>query len=130
MIAWQCHGSMILIKPPDKPALLQAFLYANQWSAVNRLAAHREDDEHELRLISPWQSAVQVEDYQLYPVLKALLMPRISLLLADDVGLGKTIKTGLILSELFVRRRIRQILRLVVTLIVFIAEGSCYTLPS
>jgi len=95
---------------PDKPALLQAFLYANQWSAVNRLAAHREDDEHELRLISPWQSAVQVEDYQLYPVLKALLMPRISLLLADDVGLGKTIETGLILSELFVRRRIRRVL--------------------
>jgi SNF2 family DNA or RNA helicase len=95
---------------PDKPALLQAFLHANQWSAVNRLTAHREDDEHELRLISPWQSAVQVEDYQLYPVLKALLMPRISLLLADDVGLGKTIETGLILSELFVRRRSRRVL--------------------
>src|SRR5947209_18994898 len=95
---------------PDKPALLQAFLYANQWSAVNRLAPQREQDEQELRLISPWQSAVQVEDYQLYPVLKALLMPRISLLLADDVGLGKTIEAGLILSELFARRRIRRVL--------------------
>ena len=95
---------------PDDPALLHAFLRANRWSAVNRLAAQREQDEQELRLISPWQSAVQVEDYQLYPVLKALLMPRISLLLADDVGLGKTIEAGLILSELFVRRRIRRVL--------------------
>ncbi len=96
--------------PPDKPALLQAFLYANQWSAVNHLAKESKDDERELRLVSPWQSAVQVEDYQLYPVLKSLLMPRISLLLADDVGLGKTIESGLILSELFVRRRIRRVL--------------------
>ncbi len=95
---------------PDTPDLLHAFLLANQWSAVNRLSARREEDERELRLISPWQSAVQVEDYQLYPVLKSLLMPRISLLLADDVGLGKTIEAGLILSELFVRRRIRRVL--------------------
>ncbi len=95
---------------PDQPELLQAFLRAHQWSAVNRLAARREDDEGALQLISPWQSAVQVEDYQLYPVLKAILMPRISLLLADDVGLGKTIEAGLILSELFVRRRIRRVL--------------------
>src|SRR6266704_5687333 len=95
---------------PDDPGLLHAFLRANQWSAINRLSPKRAQDEQELRLISPWQSAVQVEDYQLYPVLKALLMPRISLLLADDVGLGKTIETGLILSELFVRRRIRRVL--------------------
>ncbi|GLV59816.1 helicase SNF2 family protein [Dictyobacter sp. S3.2.2.5] len=98
--------------PPDDPKLLQAFLSAYQWSAVNRLAASSNDEanKNELRLISSWQSAVQVEDYQLYPVIKSLLMPRISLLLADDVGLGKTIETGLILSELFARRRIRRAL--------------------
>jgi len=32
-----------------------------------------------------------VDDFQLVPLLKALRMPRISLMLADDVGLGKTI---------------------------------------
>jgi hypothetical protein len=63
----------------DHPELLQAFLYANQWSAINQLRAHREEEEEAVRLVSPWQSAIQVEDYQLYPVLKAMLMPRISL---------------------------------------------------
>ena len=96
--------------PPDDPELLHAFLRANQWSVINRLSPRREEDEQELRFISPWQSAVQVEDYQLYPVLKAMLMPRISLLLADDVGMGKTIEAGLILSELYARRRIRRVL--------------------
>ncbi len=37
-------------------------------------------------------------------------MPRIALLLADDVGLGKTIEAGLILSELLVRRRVQRVL--------------------
>jgi superfamily II DNA or RNA helicase len=63
-----------------------------------------------LPIRSPFHSAVQVEDYQLVPLLKALRMPRVNLLLADDVGLGKTIEAGLILSELLIRRRIRRVL--------------------
>ena len=37
-------------------------------------------------------------------------MPRVRLLLADDVGLGKTIEAGLILTELINQRRIRRVL--------------------
>ncbi len=59
---------------------------------------------------APFFGALQVEDFQLVPLLKALGMPRISLLLADDVGLGKTVEAGLILSELLLRRRIRKVL--------------------
>lgn len=94
---------------PDHYDRLHAFLNANRWSAVNRLVPPHQEMSDTF-LISPWQSAVQVEDYQLYPVLKSLLMPRISLLLADDVGLGKTIEAGMIVSELFCRRRIRRVL--------------------
>ena len=37
-------------------------------------------------------------------------MPRVTLLLADDVGLGKTIEAGLVLRELLGRRRIRRVM--------------------
>lgn len=63
-----------------------------------------------LPISSPFHGAVQVEDFQLVPLLKALAMPRVNLLIADDVGLGKTIEAGLILSELFLRRRIQRAL--------------------
>lgn len=95
---------------PDVPTRFGAFLDAYRWSAINTLLPHREKNPDEVRLIAPWHSAVQIEDYQIYPVLKSLLMPRVSLLLADDVGLGKTIEAGLIISELFARRRIQRVL--------------------
>ncbi len=61
-------------------------------------------------IASPFFGALQVEDYQLVPLLRALTMPRVTLLLADGVGLGKTIESGLILRELMLRRRIRRVL--------------------
>jgi ERCC4-related helicase len=51
-----------------------------------------------------------VEPYQLVPLLRALRMSRIRLLLADGVGLGKTIQAGLILTELLARRLAHRIL--------------------
>ena len=59
---------------------------------------------------SPFHGGVCVESYQLVPLLKALRMPRVSLLIADDVGLGKTVEAGLILTELLLRHRIRRVL--------------------
>lgn len=48
--------------------------------------------------------------YQLVPVMRMLRMSRPRLLLADGVGLGKTIEAGLILAELVARRRAHRIL--------------------
>jgi len=89
------------------PEVFAAFCDALRWSSAVRLPGLTSDGP---ALISPWESAVAPEPYQLVPVLRALEMPRVSLLLADDVGLGKTIEAGLVLRELLGRRRIRRVL--------------------
>ncbi len=93
---------------PDSPDVLQAFVNAHRWTRLNRLR-ESEGIENE-PLLGVWNSAIQVHYYQLDPVIRALYMPRVSLLLADGVGLGKTIQCGLVLEELLLRRRIRRIL--------------------
>jgi superfamily II DNA or RNA helicase len=93
---------------PDSPQALQAFVNAHRWTRLNRL--REGEDIKDEPLLGVWNSAIQVHSYQLEPVLKALAMPRVSLLLADGVGLGKTIQAGLVLEELLLRRRIRRIL--------------------
>src|SRR2546430_7405105 len=45
-----------------------------------------------------------------YTTLFRSQMPRVSLLIADDVGLGKTIEAGLVAQELIIRHRARRIL--------------------
>lgn len=93
---------------PDSPQALQAFVNAHRWNRLNRLREH--DGIEDEPLLGVWNSAIQVHPYQLAPVIRALSMPRVSLLLADGVGLGKTIQSGLVLEELLLRRRIRRIL--------------------
>ncbi len=50
--------------------------------------------------------AVEPRAYQLVPLLLALKQPVIRLLIADDVGIGKTIEAGLVLRELLDRGEI------------------------
>ncbi|MGE3342582.1 MAG: DISARM system SNF2-like helicase DrmD [Vicinamibacterales bacterium] len=99
-------------EPPMPPEDYEAFVRASRWSAVTPFIDPDGSDGPltRLPLVAPLHGAIQVEDFQLVPLLKALRMPRVSLLLADDVGLGKTVEAGLILSELMLRRRTRRIL--------------------
>ena len=53
---------------------------------------------------------LRLEPYQLVPVLRAVRMSRVRLLLADGVGLGKTIQAGLVITELIARRVAHRIL--------------------
>lgn len=85
----------------DDPGRLAAFLDAVRWGAVTSADS--------AALQAPFRSGIAIEDYQLDPVVRALRMPRVNLLIADDVGLGKTIEAGLVIQELLLRHRARTV---------------------
>lgn len=86
----------------DDPVSFSAFLDAVRWGTVSSADASS--------LQSPFRSGITIESYQLEPVVRAIRMPRVNLLIADDVGLGKTIEAGLVLQELLLRHRIQNVL--------------------
>ncbi|MFN9610744.1 MAG: SNF2-related protein [bacterium] len=61
-------------------------------------------------LVVGHRAAMDALPYQLLPAAKALAMPRQRLLIADAVGLGKTLECGILCSELIRRGRGRRLL--------------------
>lgn len=61
-------------------------------------------------LLAVQPGRLRLEPYQLVPVLRAIRMSRVRLLLADGVGLGKTVQAGLIITELVARRLAHRVL--------------------
>ncbi|MET8208357.1 DISARM system SNF2-like helicase DrmD [Streptomyces sp. NPDC005373] len=86
----------------DDPNTLAAFVDAVRWGAVTSADA----DSFQ----APFRSGANVEAYQLVPLSRALRSSRTNLLLADDVGLGKTIEAGLVVQELLLRHRARSVI--------------------
>jgi len=86
----------------DEPLRLDAFLDAVRWGAVSSADVSA--------LQAPFRSGISIEAYQLDPVVRAIGMPRANLLVADDVGLGKTIEAGLVAQELILRQRAHSVL--------------------
>lgn len=86
----------------DPAERLEAFLDSVRWGAATNA------DRSFLQ--SPFRSGITIEDYQLDPLVRAIDMARVNLLIADDVGLGKTIEAGLVIQELLVRHRARSVI--------------------
>ncbi len=86
----------------DDPNTLAAFVDAVRWGAVTSADG--------TSFQAPFRSGANVEAYQLEPLRRALQSARTNLLLADDVGLGKTIEAGLVVEELLLRHRARSVI--------------------
>lgn len=85
----------------DPPQRFAAYLHTLRWNCVTAT---------DPRLFqAPFRAGIRLEAYQLEPLRKALLLPRVNLCIADDVGLGKTIEAGLIARELLLRKKVREI---------------------
>ena len=108
-VVWEIEPGAHVIERACLPAItgqdetdeLEAFLDAVRWGAVTNA------DRGFLQ--APFRSGVSIEDFQLDPLVRAIDMARANLLIADDVGLGKTIEAGLVIQELVLRHRARTI---------------------
>ena len=84
----------------DDPAVFSAYLRTLRWNTAT--AADRDLFQ------APFRAGIHLDPYQLLPLQKALRLPRVNLLIADDVGAGKTVEAGLVLRELLLRRRLDE----------------------
>ncbi|MGC8551527.1 MAG: DISARM system SNF2-like helicase DrmD [Phycisphaerae bacterium] len=85
----------------DQPDIFAAYLNTLRWNCITAT---------DPRLFqAPFRAGIRIEPYQLEPLRKALLLPRVNLFIADDVGVGKTIESGLIARELLLRKKARDI---------------------
>lgn len=109
-VVWELEPGARILETAGLPSIdgwdscdrIEAFLDAVRWGAAT--------DADRSLLQSPFRSGVEIQDFQLDPLVRAIDMSRVNLLIADDVGLGKTIEAGLVIQELLIRHRARSVL--------------------
>ena len=109
-VIWEIEPGAHIIEKAGLPEItgfddaerLDAFLDAIRWGAATNA------DKGFLQ--APFRSGISIEDFQLDPLVRAINMARVNLLIADDVGLGKTIEAGLVIQEMLLRHRARTVL--------------------
>jgi superfamily II DNA or RNA helicase/vacuolar-type H+-ATPase subunit H len=91
--------SHLAAKGFDPPRQFGAFLHTLRWNCVTATDPQL--------FQAPFRAGIKIDAYQMEPLRKALRLPRITLFIADDTGLGKTIEAGLIARELLLRKKAR-----------------------
>jgi SNF2 family DNA or RNA helicase len=99
-------GASNFVIDPSPSSLLEVELCVAAW----RLRLTEQFDE---LLCLPLLRGVQRLDYQVETVLKVLRLLRGRALLADEVGLGKTIEASMLIQEMLLRGMARRVLVLV-----------------
>ena len=85
----------------DAPQQFAAFLHTLQGNCVTATNPNI--------FQAPFRAGIKIDAYQMEPLRKALLLPRVNLFIADDTGLGKTIEAGLFARELLLRKKVKTI---------------------
>lgn len=88
---------------PETPGSLAVWRLQHQAALLEQVPPTDE-------LLADQPGRIHIEAYQLVPLMRALELPRPRLLLADGVGLGKTVEAALIVCELIARRRAHRVL--------------------
>lgn len=109
ILEYEREGSVKILDPADvtlvpdrSPHYNQTLLYIE--SLLRSAAPSRPE------VAVGTRAAIDLMPYQLEPARRALQAARPRILIADDVGLGKTIEAGILVSELIARGRGKRIL--------------------
>ncbi len=108
--AQEDEGALEIVIPLATPALRwHPGMPPSQWERLH--TAYRLSIAHNTGyLLGLSRTRLVIEPYQLAPVLQVMSAPRQRFMLAEDVGMGKTIEAGLIATELIARGRGDRIL--------------------
>lgn len=107
---WYPDAQTILLVSPENLKPIQNLRISDTEISYLAAAARVADALRENVLLAPIESAVIPLPHQILSLFKAVSSDTVRLLLADEVGLGKTIEAGLIIKELKLRGLIRRVL--------------------
>ncbi len=110
-IFFDCYELDIRILRPEKTRLVEdhspGFMKSRLYLEALLRASPKTDSN---RIEVADRAAMDPLPYQFNPTLQALAQPRARILIADAVGIGKTLEAGILTSELIARGRGRRIL--------------------
>ena len=101
----------------------QSHCDALEWSLADPIIIHSSDD---IKSRGKWERNVEPFKHQVENLIRFCRRLPVTLL-ADDVGLGKTISAGLILSELMTRKRVSKTMVICPKILIDQWEEELYT---